>query len=873
MSASCPDPARWRQLLGGGLPGDEHTRLAAHLDTCPGCRHVLEELAGGDGPYAEAVRGLRLQEESVAPGLDRAMRELKRDAADAKTLTAPPPTENPFDFLDPPQKPGQLGRLGPYEVIELIGQGGMGIVFKAFDPALHRFVAVKVLAPQLAAAATARQRFAREARAAAAVSHEHFVAIHAVDEFKGLPYLVMEYIRGQSLQERLDRTGPLGTREVLRIGMQTAAGLAAAHKQGLVHRDVKPANILLENGVERVKLTDFGLARAVDDGRLTQTGVVAGTPQYVAPEQARGEALDHRADLFSLGAVLYTLCTGRPPFKAGSAVAVLYNVCQESPRPVREMNADVPDWLAEVVDRLLAKDPAQRFQSAAEVTDLLGNHLAHLQQPGAFRAPRRGRMAHTGDAGWGSWSRVVTVALPVIAGIVVVVAVLGKRILLEKPAPATAEGRLVVDSRADPQVAVLLDGRPIGLNAEGLAELSLADGRHRVQALKRGKTLYQKTVEVPPGPSRITITITAETVTGKPEPEQGGAGANLVLNPGFEDAADVEGRQPAYWIAMAKTIASEPEARCYRDTATRLKGQASAAIAKLGTKNPQAEAGFLQNVLRFPEGERVFLSGYVKAQDLKGAAFVRLQLTDPNGAVISSCSTPEVQGTKDRERYQASLLVPAGATGQVVLVLRGSGTAWFDELQLQVAAGSKFVPLQANPLVGTPRGARPRTHLLKNGGFEEEIGNIPTDWLAGDVDLMKKTGPTFFADREVKHSGKRSATIIAQKARAEPYVWSQDVADYIPTGKVVRLSGWVKTRDADLAAVAVQLQDANTQFIAFHTTQHKQEFRGTADWKPFTLRFPVPPGTARIGVLAMLRGPGQVWFDDFDLQVEEDPNK
>src|SRR5205823_3462976 len=150
----------------------------------------------------------------------------------------------------------------------------------------------------------------------AAVRNEHVIGIYAVEEANELPYLVMEFVNGLSLQERLDRSGPLELQEVLRIGLQTAAGLAAAHAQGLVHRDVKPANILLENGVARVKLTDFGLARAVDDASLTQSGVLAGTPQYMAPEQAHGEPADHRADLFSLGSVLYAMCTGRPPFRA-----------------------------------------------------------------------------------------------------------------------------------------------------------------------------------------------------------------------------------------------------------------------------------------------------------------------------------------------------------------------------------------------------------------------------------------------------------------------------------------------------------------------------------------------------------------------------
>ena len=178
----------------------------------------------------------------------------------------------------------------------------------------------------------------------------------------------MEYVPGRSLQDRLDRRGPLSLQEVLRIGMQTAAGLAAAHAQGLVHRDIKPANILLENGVERVRLTDFGLARAAADAGLTHSGMVAGTPHYMAPEQARGETVDHRADLFSLGSTLYAMCAGHPPFRAESPLAVLRRVCDDQPRPLRELNPEVPAWLEAIIARaLMAKDPARRFQTAIEV--------------------------------------------------------------------------------------------------------------------------------------------------------------------------------------------------------------------------------------------------------------------------------------------------------------------------------------------------------------------------------------------------------------------------------------------------------------------------------------------------------------------------
>src|SRR5262249_37031437 len=226
-----------------------------------------------------------------------------------------------------------------------------------------------------------------EARAAAAVSHDHVVTIHAVEDAGPLPYIVMQFVAGASLQVRLDRTGPLPLAEVLRIGTQTASGLAAAHAQGLIHRDVKPANILLENGVERVKLTDFGLARAADDASLTQSGAVAGTPAFMSPEQAEGKVVDHRSDLFSLGSVLYAMRTGRAPFRAGTSMGVLKRVCEETPTPVRAANPEVPAWLADLIGKLHAKEPADRFQSAAEVADVLGRHLAHVQHPSVAPLP------------------------------------------------------------------------------------------------------------------------------------------------------------------------------------------------------------------------------------------------------------------------------------------------------------------------------------------------------------------------------------------------------------------------------------------------------------------------------------------------------
>lgn len=257
----------------------------------------------------------------------------------------------------------------------------MGIVLKGFDAALSRYAAIKVLSPHYASSGAARQRFAREAQAAAAVVHDNVIGIHGVYEFNRLPYLVMPYVKGESLQKRIDRAAPLSVAEVLRIASQSAKGLAAAHDQGLVHRDIKPGNILLPANVERVIITDFGLARAADDASLTRSGVIAGTPQYMSPEQAKGDPIDHRSDLFSLGSMMYAMCTGHPPFRAESPYGILRRITDNEPRSIRDINHDIPDWLEAIVLKLLKKQPDHRYLTAAEVATLLEDCLAHVQQP------------------------------------------------------------------------------------------------------------------------------------------------------------------------------------------------------------------------------------------------------------------------------------------------------------------------------------------------------------------------------------------------------------------------------------------------------------------------------------------------------------
>ncbi|HEX3150928.1 MAG TPA: serine/threonine-protein kinase [Gemmataceae bacterium] len=262
-------------------------------------------------------------------------------------------------------------RLGQYRLLRELGNGGMGIVYEAEDEWLHRRVAVKVLRADLPSEQEARERFLREARAMASVEHENVCTIYQVDKADDRPYMAMQLLAGETLETRLEREPRLPTAECARIGKEVAAGLAAAHAKGLVHRDVKPANVWLEAGTGRVKLLDFGLALARDNPHLTHSGFVIGTPAFMAPEQARGEPLDGRSDLFALGIILYLMSTGERPFEGATAMAVMRNLELHYPTRVNVKRVDVPAPFSNLIMELLAKDRKDRPPSATVVADRL----------------------------------------------------------------------------------------------------------------------------------------------------------------------------------------------------------------------------------------------------------------------------------------------------------------------------------------------------------------------------------------------------------------------------------------------------------------------------------------------------------------------
>ncbi len=375
------------RYLAGLLSHAEETSFVGHLDTCAACRQDLVAIAGDETDWRTARELLRYscaahRRANSGQSIVEPFAALDVSEADPVRLAFP-------SFLGATDDPAMIGRIGSYEIRGVLGRGGFGWVLKGHDRALDRIVAIKILDPSAASVGPARERFAREARAMASLSHDHVVPIYAVDTHAGLPYFVMEYVAGGSLERRLKTEGRCDVVSIVRIGLQIAQALAAAHRDGLIHRDIKPGNILLDRGTERVRMTDFGLARVANEVSSTRSGVIAGTPQYMAPEQVRGETCDAQSDLFSLGAVMYELCTGHAPFRADSVYGVMQRIVHDEPRSIREQNPAIPGWLEQFVVRLLAKDKARRFPSSAEVATLLQQELAYLQNPAVANRPDR----------------------------------------------------------------------------------------------------------------------------------------------------------------------------------------------------------------------------------------------------------------------------------------------------------------------------------------------------------------------------------------------------------------------------------------------------------------------------------------------------
>jgi serine/threonine protein kinase/HAMP domain-containing protein len=273
-------------------------------------------------------------------------------------------------------------QVGRYEIQGPIGRGGMASVFRAHDPGIGRDVAIKFLHASFCADEEYRARFLQEARAAGGLSHPNIVVVHDVGEIEGRPYMAMELLEGEPLSASLSKGKNLPVREAVLVAIQLAKALGYAHARGIVHRDIKPGNILREKGSTAIKVTDFGIAHvdSAHEEQKTRVGDVLGTPQYMSPEQTQGHKLDGRSDLFSAGIMLYQMLAGKRPFQGDTLVAVAVQITQQNPEPIEKIRPEVPASLRRVVDRCLAKAPDKRFQTGDELANALIKVLAEIDE-------------------------------------------------------------------------------------------------------------------------------------------------------------------------------------------------------------------------------------------------------------------------------------------------------------------------------------------------------------------------------------------------------------------------------------------------------------------------------------------------------------
>jgi serine/threonine protein kinase len=544
---ACPNDKTFEKLGHNDLAESDREAVLEHIEKCDTCTRRVSAMSmddslvtlvrqagktpavAGAGALVEEIRQLWPVANDDRETMD--IRRARRQPGDIIDPQETTPTayssrwnvaegNGPYDFLARPEQPDEIGRLGAYRALEVLGTGGMGVVFRAEDTLLRRQVALKVMLPGVAADPDGKARFLREARTAASIKHDHVVTIYRVDEERGIPFIAMELLSGESLEKRLERVPKMPAGEILRIAREIADGLAAAHDVGLVHRDIKPANIWLEsrekvkkaegaNGKaavspaplssSRVKILDFGLAcDARGDGRLTRKGVIVGTAAYMSPEQARGNTPDARGDLFSLGCVLYVMCTGKLPYTGSDFVSTLVSVVSHSPKHVREFDPTLPAELANLVMKLLEKDPADRPQTA----QTLARDLAALEKGTRLHRKektRRGaalKSALAKKPAQSFWKRP-----RVLLSVAVVLALLtaGGSWLAAVVFRPTPQGIVAINSDdKNVLIRIILDGKPVAvLDPKTKKEINLNVGNYEMELLNgKGYKL---------NPSRLSI--------------------------------------------------------------------------------------------------------------------------------------------------------------------------------------------------------------------------------------------------------------------------------------------------------------------------------------------------------------------------------
>ncbi len=517
--ASCPSRDELQRMVLGKLPDHAAQRIQLHLEQCPNCCSVLDQCVASD-QFLAALRSSRRINAEPTKTLHlpiQCLRGALSTWSQGYARTESGKGGRPFSMaeinrlLSPPESADEIGRIGDFRVIRVLGSGGFAVVFEAEDPRLKRRVALKMLHPAIASIDGA-ERFLREAQSAAALKDEHVVTIYQVGTQGEMPFIAMELLQGETLEERLAREGRLSIREAVRIGREIASGLSAAHERGLLHRDIKPANIWLERAEAplpaepvhaarqpsrsasspgraggTVKILDFGCAKSwADEVGLTGHGAVIGTPGYMAPEQFFGDAVDPRTDLFSLGCVLYRMAAGRRPFGGDNVFSVVRALALEVPAPLQAASPKVPRSLSDLVDRLLSKTLDGRPATAKAVVLQLREiekALEHQRVTGAAavsesagsRAPRRLYQ-----------KPAIAVGLCLAVLIPLVYFAFGAQLIRI----ATNQGEIVIEVD-DPNVTVKVHENHVAIHdGQGQAAITLAAGEHQLDV-----TLQQPTGE------------------------------------------------------------------------------------------------------------------------------------------------------------------------------------------------------------------------------------------------------------------------------------------------------------------------------------------------------------------------------------------
>ena len=401
-ASDCPTRSL-ESFLAGQASSEETLAIEEHLTSCAICQSRVQENAANVEAWKEVGGILRENPPPVSADVSVALQGIIEQVQTPNCLVSSQQDLQEREqaaiqylqlWLDQTKgvmnsRKQLLGTLSQYEITDVIGQGGMGLVLKAFDPSLNRIVAIKTL-PQILVedetARRARTNFLREAQLAAALRHSNLIEVYAVDSWKGTPYLVMPYLRS-TLQNTVSARR-LNLRDILLICKRVAEALAAIHEKGMVHRDVKPSNVLMDDSFDSLVLSDFGLARDLNLAGQTLSGLLIGTPEFMSPEQAEGRKLDVRSDIFSLGSLMYWLATGRSPFQAESTYGIIRKLCEEPHVPVRFYRDDLPKWFGRLLDQLLVKNPENRKVTARQLASQIDQCLEHCERPSQVQLPR-----------------------------------------------------------------------------------------------------------------------------------------------------------------------------------------------------------------------------------------------------------------------------------------------------------------------------------------------------------------------------------------------------------------------------------------------------------------------------------------------------